>query len=37
MRRPDAVVLHREHVPGAPEAGLHFVGDTMPPVQIRRV
>ena len=30
----DAVVLHREHAPGAPEAGLHLVGDEDDPVLV---
>ena len=30
----DAEVLHREHPPGAPEAGLHLVGDEHDPVPV---
>ena len=30
----DAVVLHREHAPGAAEAGLHLVGDEHDPVLV---
>ena len=32
----DAEVLHREHPPGAAEAGLHLVGDEHDPVRGRR-